>query len=491
MSTRKSDELVNRLVRDRILTAEGKEWLVCALDPFHDTQIKCCGYPDTNVSASVVQVVRQTAAVTAPTGVTGTWDCNIFSLPIMDATPFDTATQSVSITGEPQNELSAFHFTPGTLGPLNVASAASGTALPPLSATSLFDNSAYAGGAGRVIGTGFEITNTTAEIYKQGQAIAYRIPQPNDTSQTYILANSSVVTSPNISGAASLRTLNAPPQSAADAMLLAGSLQWAAAEGAYCVDTLTSPALPVVANNATGFIMPDQPTAGTVLVPHQLTTSLGNFALDSPQKMNEFNTTGVYLQGLSNQTSLQVTQITYIERFPAVSNVLEADLVVLAKPSPDYDLFAQELYSECLSNMPVAVMVKENSLGDWFKGAIQKVTSVVAPVLGLIPHPVAQGLSVAATGINRALNGKPQREVTIYDAPSGMVHDNGQQSQSMQSLSKSSKRRLKKRLQKLESGIQSGRARQRNNMTRNLGGQNAKSFARALSNGQAWTIREG
>jgi hypothetical protein len=105
------------------------------------------------------------------------------------------------------------------------------------------------------------------------------------------------------------------------------------------------------------------------------------------------HTIGAFFTGLSNQSSLTVTLNCWIEYFPSP---IDQSLVVLATPSPRYDLIAQEIYSEALADMPVGVMVKENGLGDWFKDTVAKVSSWAAPALSAVPHPLAQAAASAA-----------------------------------------------------------------------------------------------
>jgi len=87
---------------------------------------------------------------------------------------------------------------------------------------------------------------------------------------------------------------------------------------------------------------------------------------------------GAYFTGLSPTTTLTINWNVLIERFPSAA---DADLVVLAKPSPRYDPTALELYSLCMQNMPVGVPVKENGLGDWFMKVIGRARDIVMPAL--------------------------------------------------------------------------------------------------------------
>jgi len=407
---RRGDALLDRLVRDRVLTSTGKEWLKVALDPFHDTATDPKGYPDTNIGASVLQVVKQTVNVSAPTGVTGEWDCNIFSLPILNNTPTVNLTNPNSNVVFPANSTASV-----TLGAINLTSAATSTSLTNLDisngVTPLVALDQWSAGVTRVVAAGFEVVNTTADIYKQGQCIVYRQPQPTEQDVTYQISTGTGT--PGILGAGSLRELNNPPASPQEAMLLSGTRQWAAEEGCYIPLVFNSPDLPAEADGTTGVIFSNPIPGGgggaSSYIGSQVNVdgTTGNHYFSSPTKFAQQHTGGAIFTGLSNQTTLQVTANFYLERFPN-SNVLGGaqDLVVLAKKSPCYDIVAQELYSECIADMPVGVMVKENGLGDWFKEAVQKVTSVAAPILGMIPHPAAQAGAMLAQTANQIAGGK-------------------------------------------------------------------------------------
>lgn len=67
------------------LTPSGKEWIIASVDPYHDTPVNCCGYPDNNEAASVVQVVKVSTALVVPAAAgAGNWDCHIHQFPWME-----------------------------------------------------------------------------------------------------------------------------------------------------------------------------------------------------------------------------------------------------------------------------------------------------------------------------------------------------------------------------------------------------------------------
>jgi len=108
------------------------------------------------------------------------------------------------------------------------------------------------------------------------------------------------------------------------------------------------------------------------------TTAPTPYLSQPDQFWTKFDQSGAYFTGLSATTTLQVTWIVDVERFPTEQ---QSDLIVIATPSPAYDNVALEAYAHIMQDMPTGVMQKENGLGDWFMSAVGKVRDVVMPLL--------------------------------------------------------------------------------------------------------------
>jgi hypothetical protein len=146
-SVRAIDAMLDRMVDSRVITPEGRQWLVAALDPFHDTDVDCSGYPDINVAPCVVQLVKVSTQISKPAAVSsGTWDCNLVLLPWFTSTELG----SVTLTGNFMTVL----VTPITdVGGVLVLSGATGTSLDLTDnvESSLSISDSYFKGASRVI----------------------------------------------------------------------------------------------------------------------------------------------------------------------------------------------------------------------------------------------------------------------------------------------------------------------------------------------------
>jgi hypothetical protein len=419
----RSERVLARIGSQVGLTETGRDWLIAAVDPFHDTPLNVTGYPDVNEASSVMQCVKLSAVLACPSTITGNWDCHIHNFPWLTPTTQLLCSDNVNglNPGIPQ-------VTSGSQwGGLAIDIVPAGGYTFHFNDTSIttpFANSIapYTTSEFRVIGMGFEVINTTSELNIQGLVTSYRQPMSSldSGSAKAIYATSSNATLDTfVFGNLETVVTTAPPDSASAAMLLDGSRQWKAKDGGYCVSTLNSPEIPAGTNNVSVIsrLLPQDvqsgagPNASGVSVPAPVFTSpllvtgtnglSAQFTFLGSMRTNllPFNHSGLYFTGLSNSTTLQVNVIYYIERFPTTT---DTDLVVIAKPSCRADDVAIELYSEVIRMMPTGVPQKMNGLGEWFADAVSAAADFVSPVLSAIPHPGAQAAALAVRGVGGA-----------------------------------------------------------------------------------------
>jgi hypothetical protein len=403
----RGEKLLNRLVGENRLTPTGRDWLIASLDPFHDTQLSNLeGWPDVECGASVVRCVKQSFNVAVPSTVAAgaNWDAHVVAWPALVQT---TLTPTSNRTGQVfLGQVLPFVATSGLVGGVQVFGMPANTnlsILQPLgSGVAEIGKStlpaAYSKGSGRLIGMGFEVHNTTAELYKQGSLCVYRQMADARDPMTLVGGNTAGVAYNQIFSAQMVRY---PPASPAEAMLISGSRQWTAEEGCYVVMAFSSeenPANPIptgamvvyAANDddEDGIInldplnvpLPRIPTAGTTQSP---VTNV---------RVHPIHQSGAILSGLSYSTTLTINVNYYYESFPSGSS---PEILVLAKPSCKYDPCALELYSRVIQELPVGVPVCENGLGDWFLDAASKAAKFIGPALSALPHPIAKGAGAA------------------------------------------------------------------------------------------------
>jgi len=235
-------------------------------------------------------------------------------------------------------------------------------------------------GKSRVVGMAFEVINTTADLYKQGLVTAYRMPQQNQLGAS-VSANSTFLMP--------TRYCALPPVTVEEALVLPASRQWPAGRGAYMVCTQTGLDNPIQSYDTNAIIYLPRSTqirnASLDVVGTQAVIDVSGENLPI-RYYCPYNTSGVYLTGLSPQTTLQINFKLLIENAPGPEDIL----ATLAHPSTDYDPDALRLYAETINKLPVGCPFDENPDGEWFSevlgtlGEMSSVLSMVNPVFGLV-----------------------------------------------------------------------------------------------------------
>lgn len=416
------------------ISDDGRKWLDCALDPFKDTGgIKPTGFPDQITLPSCVEVIPDEFVISAPSGVAGNWDANIF---------IDKLYLQELLVTTPYGFNFFFQTGQGTSintsrGGLVVRSAASGTALDITTTTfaSSLKSDTLANAEIRVLGIGMEIHNTTASLEKQGSIICWQAIEDRD-DQNYVANVAKDSATAVLPQGFIVKPLPWVPLSAGDAIDLPGSLQWEAAEGAYMVPKLADETNPPQ-QSIRSFEIDDQLTPiyyGTPIQVSGVTYSTGVFNL-----RHAFNVFGAYLTGLSNQTTLQVNLKYYVEVFPNKSNTLKR----FTGSGCASDAVALRLYSKIRERMPVAVPVKDNNMGAWISGIANVAGSILGGVesfgrqigVDLSPSNIIttaiRGFSPSSPSIgpNVNINANRQRAVVVppHTSREIVVHNNSNQ----------------------------------------------------------------
>lgn len=496
----RGEKILNRLVTEQKITGCGRDWLIAALDPFHDSQLDNLeGWPDMECGASVVRCVKKSMQVAVPTELAGqTWDCHIDMHPFLmvgEASPLDPVPHGYWETVSSINNRINVNPPANTValckvGGLQIVGTKAGRDCEYVNITAagseniLIGNieldKEYTMGSGRLIGVGFEVHNTTAELYKQGSCTVYRMQAENRDLVTYqVVGAAGAGNAFPLIGSVSAQELRRPPQSQAAAILLQGSRQWEAAEGCYVVSAFTSEENPAIGiTEAIPVMIQDDETerieggsSGTVnlYMPRVkevqaswagLAAPYQNFWVPTyyPIRVHNIHQSGAKFTGLSPQTTLTVNVNYFYESFPGPSDM---GILVLAKPSCKYDPCVMELYSRLIQELPVGVPVAENGLGDWFLDAASKAAKYLGPVLAMMPHPIAKGAGAALsylgdTGQDYVKRQNKQSEFiqppNSWESQSGMGNESSQLKQLTNKVNQLSQqeKKTKKKLKKVK-----------------------------------------
>lgn len=360
------------------------------------------GWPDLETSTSVVRCIKQSFSVVSNRGAAALWDCHIAQFPWMDDLIFNRWTRTTQ--GNRFLDAPAGTFAAGGLGiygvlagtPLDISVA--GNHIGSLTVANSFSR-----GPGRIVGIGFEVTNTTSSLAVQGTATVYRQNQSHPLTTTFEAESTPGVYGEAFSGSC----FTPPPANIAQAMLLPGSRQWHAKDGCYVVQAFVGQDNPPLTVDYTvPVVFPlddlcDVQNTTPVFAP----ALIGGF-VNNATKLYPIHMGGAVFTGLSPDTTLTVTLVYYYETFP---NLSEQDILVLGTPSAVYDPVALELFSHALCYMPVGVAAYDNAGGDWFEGIIsilRDVAPIAAPFLGAI-NPGLGAAALAAGGLAGAYLAPP------------------------------------------------------------------------------------
>lgn len=423
----RGEKIMNKLTAEQILSPTGKDWLLASLDPFHDNQLANIeGWPDTECGASVVRCVKQSVTVSKPTtGLpAGNFDVHIIMWPMIKAAEYvSTVNRAQNLLQLPTIPVSdpAQHF---TCGGLQIWAVPSGKTLTNyldvdaiLLATLELDND-YTQGSGRLIGMGYEVHNTTSDLYRQGSVACYRQQAVTRDPATFNANSTLTAGSIPLSTPVTLVVLRHPPMDTEQAMLLQGSRQWTAEEGVYQVAAFHSDensAYPISVNTPAISRNGEDDEEGRINVgalyvpfPAYGGAQFGTNMTFNPIRVHPVHQSGSIFSGLSEQTTLTINYNVFYESFPSFA---EKPILALAKPSAVYDPRAMELYSRIVQELPVGVPVCENGLGDWFLDAASTAAKYIGPVLAALPHPIAKGAGTALTYLGETGQNYVKRQV--------------------------------------------------------------------------------
>lgn len=454
---------MTELCKNRLITPEACDWVKSALDPFHDLQLESLrGYPDVSTEPTVVVKIRQAVTVSAPEGLPAgqPWDCHICTSPIdfsptgqttvrgSNVTPFgpgklNTGPPSTGVAGlvesigfpraarmdgllinsVPSDSLNGRNmtFTPEHCP----EGAGSGYQMQQLNLDQYLDFDETDLGVYRILYSGFEVVNATAQIYKQGAVTVYEYGNSFEMGASvpakHVTTGGDV--RPFIPPSQPTTYFRCPPNTLAEAKIMPGSHSWAAQDGCYNTakfqssnpfQAMTRRPWVMCQNNAEaasesgyGPSAPPNPTynGGSFISDESLAaTNSGNatspgarVVLAGPAHFSQMNTTGAYFTGLSEQTTLFVTWRVGIERLPAAN---KPSFLALSQPSASYDPNALVLYNLVANVLPPGCPQGYNDAGKWFRWISEAAQKSIPTV-----YPIVRTAAMLATAMGRPVIG--------------------------------------------------------------------------------------
>jgi len=444
------------LCKERLITSEACDWLKYAVDPFHDLQLDSLrGYPDVSTEPTVVVKVRQAVTVThPPIGAHyhdgDTWNCHVILSPVDFAPPvIDGATNTTGVaqaratphtllsTGSPPQVAGAVDVTGGSaleeIGRMDglvinsvrdvpgdssmtftpghcPADAVDGYAMTGLHLDKYLDFGSTELGVYRVIYSGFEVVNTTAQIYKQGAVTVYEYGNSYEMAAATVDNQAIPPDTNNLQDQFPCTYFRTPPNNLAEAKIMPGSHSWAASDGTYNTAKFQSDN-PFQGITGRNFVFAQNEDRGSLEGGYRnglgqlgygsaASRGLTSVALErfpSPTHFSRMNTCGAYFTGLSYQTSLFVTWRVGLERLPAA---LKPTFLALAQPSAKYDPNALVLYNLVANALPPGCPQGYNDAGKWFRWISEAASKAIPTV-----YPAVRTAAMIANSMGRPVIG--------------------------------------------------------------------------------------
>lgn len=231
-----------------------------------------------------------------------------------------------------------------------------------------------------ILSIGIEIWNTTPELYKGGSLVRYRVPTQG-RRQSLCVSGTGLGFDPR-TPRDEYYCYPMPPSTVSLATQFPDSIVTAASKGSYQMHTIQDQVSDFyMTGNDRVFYAPSaaplRQNGNSWISASKVNETID---YDPPLVRGDFDIVGSYFHGLSFETTLTVRYRVIVSMVP---NSNDANLVSLAKVSPDYSPRLDEMISHIQGEFPPGVDVTMNPKGEWFQKVLgfgKKVLPKVLPI---------------------------------------------------------------------------------------------------------------
>jgi len=406
------------------LSDDERAYFIATTDIFHDKPYNVNGRPSlSNQLQNTVVLNMETTYTQSSFGLSSTtWDLHLASLPFLTRQVFtssnDDGYQVTASSANPKTlsfgGLVAWPAFPGSstflpssvLGPLFMD--LQPTIFPD------WDTNRSAPLARRyyeVLAIGFEVRDTTPELLKSGSAVLYRLSTQARKSTLNILDAASGINS--LSPRTEFKFLPMIPSTQSLANQIPTSTILEVKEGSYqmnCIQDSVSDFY--CTGNSRYHFTPLTPPVADIGNGWTSSNALSDaYDYVCPDISGDFDIVGWYAAGLNSLASISVRYRVIVSLVPSPQ---DAQLVSLAKVSPDMNSKLDSLISHIQGEFPPGVPVSMNPKGEWFKEVLKigkKVIPKAIPIVqdvmsGNYGAAVADGTKLISelTGVKKKAN---------------------------------------------------------------------------------------
>lgn len=467
---------------------EPAEAIIRIADPFHDVKLEPTPLPTEDGERVVALTLSHTKTFSAPPGTAGNWSCAIFTTPadVLDlpylARGVNNGEYAYSVnvgSGLHVHNVGAQHGYQTTGGQLSVGPVAvwsfatdaydffpgpetNFTQVPAAHWADTVLSNADSSVSYRVTGSGFEIHNTTSDLYKQGTITVVRTTNRKLVGRNIVAGSwtSTGVDYPLLqqhggkvavlgsTPVSDYDIFQLPPANIQDA-LLQGARQWEAADGCMCVSvvdnkhnqfTSFAPACyaldtnmfsnPAIDSNPDDGVLGTNVLTALVSEPYHgelLSISGGTYSnivypnLQTFQHFTPRDINCVYLTGLSQQTTFTLTTKYQVEMKPRIFDTAYSITVPMLASPPKYSLKSELVGSHLMHALPPGVPVGMNPSGEAWADLVSglgNLAGMVGPLFGPTGATAGAVASMAAKAVSGLLRESSAKKSRASSAPS-------------------------------------------------------------------------
>lgn len=404
-STDAIDSVVVRAARaDRrpdALTDRGKDYLKLVLDPYHDFNVRGTGVPALDTGSTYLRNIRLRQALVVPAVVPGvtSWELHVMTTPVycaQSASILDTTLSGTGTIADPYKSKNTIDLFAGVSQVSHVCYAwvPSNSAfgiLDPLTQFSALNIGSPEWGSYRIVASGFEVHNSTPELYRSGTVTTWRA-NPTQELSSLRLADQNLF--------AVSRSYNGIPATLQLANQFPTSRTWEAAAGCYVVSSPDFSDVAFKSYDEGCVVIRTGATQGATrrsiivggLVDFDVGGSEGRLVYRSG-----FVPSGAIFSSIAPESTFTLDCRVTVEVSPDLTT---SDLSIASQPTAS-DPVAMELAALAMAALPSGVPASFNAAGDWFRMVLKTIGTVAPLVAGLVPHAGAKAaLSVAGAAAN-------------------------------------------------------------------------------------------
>lgn len=249
-----------------------------------------------------------------------------------------------------------------------------------------------------VLASGFEVRDVTPELLKSGSAVLYRLPTQNRKATLNVLDSVSGINS--LSPRTEFKCIPMLPSTQSLANQIPSSVIFEVKEGSYqmnCIQDQVSDFY--LSGNARIHLNPLTPP---VADQGNSWTSANTFSdaydYNCPDISGDFDVVGWYASGLNPASKISVRYRVIVSTVPSPTN---AQLMSLARVSPDANEKLNSLISHVQGQFPPGCPVSMNPKGEWWKEVVKIGKKVMPKVIPIMTDLATGNISGAAQqGVN-------------------------------------------------------------------------------------------